>query len=204
MTVIVVTGGIGSGKSEVCRILRTLGFSSQYDADTRAKALYEEIKAKLGDKAKDHPARFALVEIVNIHDPALDFEPIYRVVFGVDTEKMLNEAKKLFSDCTENKVVTVVNGKEDSFYVNGLTAGVLQSFIDKYIEENGGEVDYIHGENDLRGLCDKPDTVGFIFDGIKKNELFPYVEKNGALPRKTFSMGEAYDKRYYMECRKIK
>lgn len=162
-----------------------------------AKACYE--------KDKSNPlARYALVEIVNIHDPALDFEPIYRVVFGVDTEKMLNEAKKLFSDCVENKVVTVVNGKEDSFCVNGLTAGVLQSFIDKYIEENGGEVDYIHGENDLRGLCDKPDTVGFIFDGIKKSELFPYVEKNGALPRKTFSMGEAYDKRYYMECRKIK
>lgn len=162
-----------------------------------AKACYE--------RDKSNPlARYALVEIVNIHDPALDFEPIYRVVFGVDTEKMLNEAKKHFENCTENKVVTVVKNVDDEFCVDGLTAGVLQEFIDKYIEENGGEVDYIHGENDLRELCMRDDAIGFLFDGIKKSELFPYVEKNGALPRKTFSMGEAYDKRYYMECRKIK
>ena len=162
-----------------------------------AKACYE--------RDKSNPlARYALVEIVNIHDPALDFEPIYRVVFGVDSEKIISEAKKRFEGCSENKVVTVVNGNEDSFYVDGLTAGVLQSFIDEYIEKNGGEVDYIHGESDLRSLCNKPDTVGFLFDGIKKSELFPYVEKNGALPRKTFSMGEAYDKRYDMECRRIK
>ncbi len=162
-----------------------------------AKACYE--------RDKSNPlARYALVEIVNIHDPALDFEPIYRVVFGVDTEKMLNEAKKYFDGNTENKVVTVVNGVDDEFCVNGLTAGVLQEFIDKYIEANGGEVDYIHGENDLRELCTREDAIGFLFDGIKKSELFPYVEKHGALPRKTFSMGEAYDKRYYMECRRIK
>ena len=162
-----------------------------------AKACYEADKS-------NPLARYALCEIVNIHDPALDFEPIYRVVFGVDTEKMLNEAKKEFDGSTENKVVTIVKGKEDQFFVNGLTAGVLQSFIDKYVAENGGEVDYIHGEEDLRELCERNNAIGFLFDGIAKSELFPYVEKNGALPRKTFSMGEAYDKRYYMECRRIK
>lgn len=162
-----------------------------------AKACYE--------KDKSNPlARYALCEIVNIHDKALDFEPIYRVVFGVDTEKMLREAKITFEGCNENKVVAVVNGREDHFFVDGLTAGVLQGFIDKYIGENGGEVDYIHGEGDLRELCGRDNAIGFLFDGIAKSELFPYVEKNGALPRKTFSMGEAYDKRYYMECRKIK
>lgn len=162
-----------------------------------AKACYEADKS-------NPLARYALCEIVNIHDPALDFEPIYRVVFGVDTEKMLNEAKKEFDGSTENKVVTIVKGNEDQFFVNGLTAGVLQSFIDKYVAENGGEVDYIHGEEDLRELCERDNAIGFLFDGIAKSELFPYVEKNGALPRKTFSMGEAYDKRYYMECRRIK
>ncbi len=162
-----------------------------------AKACYERNKS-------DPLARYALVEVVNIHDPALDFEPIYRVVFGVDTEKMLSEVKKAFAGASENKVTAVVKGKDDSFSVDGLTAGVLQDFIDKYIAENGGEVDYIHGESDLRGLCDRDNAIGFLFDGIKKSELFPYVEKHGALPRKTFSMGEAYDKRYYMECRKIK
>ena len=162
-----------------------------------AKACYE--------KDKSNPlARYALCEIVNIHDTALDFEPIYRVVFGVDADKMLSEAKKFFEGSTENKVVTVINGREDTLFVDGLTAGVLQSFIDEYIAKNGGEVDYIHGENDLRELCSRDNAIGFLFDGIKKSELFPYVEKNGALPRKTFSMGEAYDKRYYMECRRIK
>ena len=162
-----------------------------------AKACYEADKS-------NPLARYALCEIVNIHDTALDFEPIYRVVFGVDVEKMLEEAKKAFEGNTENKVVAVFGDKEDSFCVNGLTAGVLQNFIDEYIAKNGGEVDYIHGENDLRELSARDNAVGFLFDGIKKSELFPYVEKNGALPRKTFSMGEAYDKRYYMECRKIK
>ncbi len=182
-------------QSEKCKLLFAMGDGNHSLAT--AKACYE--------RDKSNPlARYALVEVVNIHDPALDFEPIYRVVFGVDPEKMLAEAKKAFDGNTENKVITVINGKEDSFAVNGLTAGVLQNFIDKYIEENGGEVDYIHGENDLRELCSRDDAIGFLFDGIKKSELFPYVEKNGALPRKTFSMGEAYDKRYYMECRKIK
>jgi uncharacterized protein (DUF1015 family) len=182
-------------QSESCEMLFAMGDGNHSLAT--AKACYE--------RDKSNPlARYALVEIVNIHDPALDFEPIYRVVFGVDPEKMLAEAKKAFDGNTENKVVTVVNGVDDEFRVNGLTAGVLQEFIDKYIEENGGEVDYIHGENDLRELCTRDDAIGFLFDGIKKSELFPYVEKNGALPRKTFSMGEAYDKRYYMECRKIK
>ncbi len=182
-------------QSEKCELLFAMGDGNHSLAT--AKACYE--------RDKSNPlARYALVEIVNIHDPALDFEPIYRVVFGVDTEKMLAEAKKYFEGNTENKVVTVVNGVDDEFCVNGLTAGVLQEFIDKYIEENGGEVDYIHGENDLRELCARDGAIGFLFDGIKKSELFPYVEKHGALPRKTFSMGEAYDKRYYMECRKIR
>ncbi len=182
-------------QSERCELLFAMGDGNHSLAT--AKACYE--------RDRSNPlARYALVEVVNIHDPALDFEPIYRVVFGVDTEKMLSEAKKNFEGNTENKVTTVANGVEDGFSVDGLTAGVLQEFIDKYIAENGGEVDYIHGESDLRELCARENAIGFLFDGIKKSELFPYVEKYGALPRKTFSMGEAYDKRYYMECRRIK
>lgn len=162
-----------------------------------AKACYE--------RDKSNPlARYALVEIVNIHDPALDFEPIYRVVFGIEPEKLIKEAKEHFASASEHKVTTFTGGKEGCFFANGLTAGVLQDFIDSYIKENGGTVDYIHGEDAVKELSNRPDAVGFIFDGISKAELFPYVEENGALPRKTFSMGEAYDKRYYMECRRIK
>ncbi len=147
----------------------------------------------------------ALAEIVNIHDESLDFEPIYRVVFGVGAEDMVNEAKKKFASCTENKVKCVFGGQETEFFVDGLTAGELQGFIDDYIKDkNEAECDYIHGEDAVLKLSAENNTVGFIFDGIKKSELFPYVEKHGSLPRKTFSMGEAQDKRYYMECRRIK
>ncbi len=150
-------------------------------------------------------SKYALAEIVNIHDESLDFEPIYRVVFGVDPEDMIKEAKKRFDGMGEHKVKCCFGGKEDEFSVDGLTAGVLQSFIDEYTEAHeGSECDYIHGEDAVYKLSSEKNTVGFIFDGIGKSELFEYVEKHGSLPRKTFSMGEAQDKRYYMECRRIK
>ena len=176
-----------------------------------AKALYEEIKTKLGDKAKDHPARFALVEIVNIHDAALEFEPIYRVVFETDTEKLISEFKKYAAldkgginsfdiECIigkESENVTVKNTKHE------LAVGALQEFVDAYLAKNTGTVDYIHGIDSTRMLASKENAIGFIFDGMGKNDLFKSVIVGGSLPRKTFSMGEANDKRYYLEARKI-
>ncbi|MBE6636742.1 MAG: DUF1015 domain-containing protein [Ruminococcaceae bacterium] len=161
-----------------------------------AKACYRE----------DCPAsRYALAEIVNIHDPALDFEPIYRILFGVDPEALLTEAKAHFASHTEHSVTCFFDGKTDAFSVDGLVAGVLQEFLDAYVAAHPeATVDYIHGEESLKALSARPDAVGFLFEGIAKHELFPYVEAHGALPRKTFSMGEAHDKRYYMECRKIR
>lgn len=150
-------------------------------------------------------SRYALAEIVNIHDPSLDFEPIYRVVFGVDVENLVKEAKNHFKNCTEHEVKCVFSDKVESFFADGLVSGALQQFIDEYIEKSEGAVcDYIHGESSVLQLVAENNAVGFIFDGIGKGELFEYVEKNGSLPRKTFSMGEANDKRYYMECRRIK
>ncbi len=150
-------------------------------------------------------SRYALAEIVNIHDPALDFEPIYRVVFDVDPAAMIAEAKAHFADASTHAVTCLYGDKTDAFAVDGLAAGSLQSFIDDYLSRHPkASVDYIHGEDTVRELAAKDNAVGFIFDGIRKDELFPYVEAHGALPRKTFSMGEAHDKRFYMECRKIK
>ncbi len=154
---------------------------------------------------KNPLSRYALAEIVNIHDTSLDFEPIYRVVFGVEPSEMIEAAKKRFCGCSEHKVECVYCDGTAGFSVDGLTAGVLQSFIDEYISGiPGAECDYIHGDDSVRKLCSEEKALGFIFDGIGKSELFNYVEKCGSLPRKTFSMGEANDKRYYMECRKIK
>ncbi len=181
-----------------------------------AKAYYEELKATLGDKAKDHPARYALAEIVNIHSEALVFEPIYRVVFGAEREDLLREMKA-FADAQKGGVpaqtVTVVyrenneECKEEFTFPVGahtLTVGTLQLFLDEYVKNREGvEVDYIHDEGSLLALSAREGAVGFLFDGMKKEELFSAVSRDGALPRKTFSMGVAREKRYYLEARKI-
>ena len=179
-----------------------------------AKAAYEEVKAAVGaDAAISHPARYALVEVVNIHDEALKFEPIYRVMFGVDPEDVLRElsdhTKKLSGTAEPQKITFVYKGNEGEICVDApvrqLTVGTLQDFIDGYIALHSGcEVDYIHGEVSTRTLAAKDNAVGFLFDGMGKSELFRTVIFDGALPRKTFSMGHAEDKRYYMECRRIK
>ncbi len=179
-----------------------------------AKALYEEIKAEIGeDAAKNHPARYALAEVVNLHDPALEFEPIYRVVFGVEPEKFVKEfseyCEALDGDSTPQTVKYIYNGGEGEIIIrkpcHQLTVGTLQTFIDGYIKEHpSAVVDYIHGEDSTEKLANKENAIGFIFDGMGKDQLFKSVMLDGALPRKTFSMGHARDKRYYVEARKIK
>ncbi|MBO7171045.1 MAG: DUF1015 domain-containing protein [Clostridia bacterium] len=180
-----------------------------------AKAYYEEIKASLGEAAKDHPARYALVEVVNIHSEALVFEPIYRVVFGADRADLMAAMADFAAKQTvgETQTVEVVYKntdicKETFTFPHGahsLTVGTLQIFLDEYVKTHEGvEVDYIHDEASLLALSAREGAVGFLFDGMSKAELFSAVEKDGALPRKTFSMGSAREKRYYLECRAIK
>lgn len=178
-----------------------------------AKAAYEEIKASLGDKAREHPARYALAEIVNLHDGALRFEPIYRVMFGVDPADVIAELEKYLlslGGTAEPQVIEYVGrGIGGTLTANHpikqLTVGTLQDFIDGYLAAHtGAEVDYIHGEGSVRALADRADAIGFLFEGMSKSELFKTVIFDGALPRKTFSMGHAEDKRYYLEARKIK
>ena len=179
-----------------------------------AKAAYEEVKAEIGEEAAaSHPARYALVEVVNIHDNALNFEPIYRVMFNVDANDVLCELKKYISTLNgsaEPQKIEYLFGNtrgelEIAFPEKQLTVGTLQDFIDGYVKTHvGAEVDYIHGTESVKGLIKKENSIGFIFSGMTKDALFPTVMFDGALPRKTFSMGHAEDKRYYMECRKIK
>lgn len=178
-----------------------------------AKACYTELKEKLGEEAKRSPARYALCEVVNLHDDALQFEPIYRVVFNVDPIDVINElrkyAEKLKGDAPAQKL-TMVSRIFDSEYEiphpeAQLTVGTLQNFLDRYVEAHPeAEVDYIHGEESLISLARGENALGFIFDGMEKSQLFKTVLCDGALPRKTFSMGHAHDKRYYLECRGIK
>ena len=176
-----------------------------------AKEYYEELKRENPDKdLSNHPARYALAEIVNLHSPALRFEAIHRIVEGVDTEKLLSALKSELGASDSEGVqqfTAVVGGNDITINVtkptSNLTVGSLQQFLDKYIKENGGKVDYIHGEDVVRKLAAAPDSIGFLLPDMGKDELFPTVIKDGALPRKTFSMGHAEDKRFYMECRLI-
>ena len=178
-----------------------------------AKAHYEGIKAKLGESALDHPARYALAEIVNLHDDALEFEPIYRVLFGVDPDDVVKELSEYLDSLDGNaksQSIRCVNASLDVTLtakrpVQQLTVGTLQIFIDEYLKAHKGAcVDYIHGEDSVEALTRKDDSIGFLFEGMRKDMLFKTVMLDGALPRKAFSMGHARDKRYYLEARKIK
>ncbi|MBR3144930.1 MAG: DUF1015 domain-containing protein [Clostridia bacterium] len=156
--------------------------------------------------------RYALVSVVNIFDTAIDFEPIYRVVFGASPETVINA----FLSYTNGEYYGTDAQKFTCVFKNGtktisvkplhkLPVGTLQIFLDDYQKDKKDiEIDYIHGENSLEKICQNENAVGFLFDGMKKDELFFAVRKEGSLPRKTFSMGYADDKRFYIEARKIK
>ncbi len=179
-----------------------------------AKSLYEEIKAEIGEEAaKAHPARYALCEIVNLHDEALDFEPIYRVIFGVEPEKFVDEFEEYLNSLegtADEQSFEIVFGDECKKLIARtptaqLAVGTAQNFIDEYLKTHpSATVDYIHGVEVTKNLAKKENAVGLLFDGMEKNMLFKTVICDGALPRKTFSMGHAEDKRYYIECRKIR
>lgn len=199
-----------------------------------AKAIREEKKQWLSEKEKlDHPARFALVELVNIHDDGLVFEAIHRVVFNTKPEELINNMKEYFtqqwSQLTIETYPTFEEMKQNKktsdsmtqyfcmMYANtyiiagiqnpkfNLEVGNLQAFLDEYLKKNSKiKIDYIHGENITEELGTQEWNIGFTLPIMNKSKFFKTVIVDWALPRKTFSMGEAEEKRYYFECRKIK
>lgn len=176
-----------------------------------AKACWEKIKPTLSERERRvHPARYALAELVNLHDGALAFEPIHRVLFDVDPNSVLDALQKQLGACADGQgqVFTYAAGGRTGRLVvanppSPLAAGTLQGFIDGYLAAHGGTVDYIHGGDVVMELSKKPGAIGFLLPAMEKSQLFPAVREGGALPRKTFSMGHAYEKRFYLECRKI-
>ena len=182
-----------------------------------AKAYWNEIRESLSETERTvHPARFALCEIVNIHDKALLFEPIHRIVTGTSRSvlmaawKSYAEARgmRLAEDGSDHRFTVVsADGEETVAVLNpegAIPCETIQKFLDDFISRNTeADIDFIHGEGSLRTLAAKPDTVGFLLPEIEKHAFFRNVEKLGVLPRKTFSMGEADEKRFYMEAKKI-
>lgn len=175
-----------------------------------AKTCWEQIKQGLTEEERAaHPARYALVELVNLHDSSIVFEPIHRVLFDVEPAHVMAELEKqypistgeaVFEACYAEKSVTarsqIMNGKN--------VVALLQAFLDEYLQKHGGRIDYIHGDDTARELGAGKNAIAFLLPAMDKSLLFASVRENGALPRKTFSMGHAEDKRYYLECRKIK
>lgn len=159
----------------------------------------------------DPLARCALVEVVNIHDTSIAFEPIYRVLFHVDRNDLLAGfiayTEAMGGDDVQRFTV-ISPDRETALDVKAtakLPVGTLQTYLDGYLKEHPEVgIDYIHGEDVVRSLCRQEGTLGFLFDGMQKDELFPAIVADGSLPRKTFSMGHAEDKRYYIEARRIK
>lgn len=177
-----------------------------------AKACWEKIK-KEGKAYPNHPARYALVEVENIHDSSLDFEPIHRILFNCDAFDLLDKLNK-YCGITEEftpksqVIYSVINCKVKKLYIkkptSNLPVGTLQNFLDEYVLKNSCEIDYIHGKDIVLSLSEKKNSVGFLLESMDKSDLFRTIIKDGILPRKTFSMGEACDKRFYIEARKIR
>jgi hypothetical protein len=191
-----------------------------------AKAIWEKVKPQVG---MDHPSRYALVEIENVHDKGLEFEPIHRVLFNIKKdlfaalEKTFGTNLKFISVASADKMVTRVDSAEGEKQVIGLVGGgkqfgvieiahpssnlpvgTIQSFLDVFIKNGGAEkIDFVHGRDVVERLALQPGNAGFYLPGMHKSDLFKTVILDGALPRKTFSMGEAREKRFYMEARKI-
>ena len=172
-----------------------------------AKACYEELKAKQGaENVANHPARFALVELENIYDEAQVFEPIHRLLTEVDVKKLLAYLENEIGG-NGTAIEWFTNGESDKLSINDengeLPLEIIQIALDKYLANNKGEIDYIHGDEALEELSQKENTIGFLMPNVTKNAFFENIVNNGVMPRKTFSMGEAEEKRYYLEGRRI-
>ena len=172
-----------------------------------AKRCWEQIKRNLPEsELETHPARYALAELVNIHDEAVTFEPIHRVLLETVPRGFIEEAAARLPR-GKGQAVTLLAGRREMEIETGMPLGALVALVDELLgdwrREHGGEPDYIHGDEDARALGGRPSSVGVLLPRLEKAELFPYITEHGPYPKKSFSIGHARDKRYYLECRAI-
>ena len=177
-----------------------------------AKRCWEEIRPTLPEAEREgHPARYALVELVNIHDPAVVFRPIHRVISGTRTEDFFDAALAAFPRAEPGEdamgVTLLCGGRELALSVPfslGELVGVADCFLADYRAAFRGAVDYIHGEEETRALASRAGSAGILLPPLDKAALFPDVARFGPYPKKSFSIGEAREKRYYLEARRIR
>lgn len=171
-----------------------------------AKTCYEKLKKDGAATERLSKARYAMVELGNVRDESLVFEPIHRLITGIFPEKLLQDIQEV---CSENgyPVYWTAGEKHGKLFLNPalgqLPVGILQNWLDQALKTGNGEIDYIHGEASLRKLAEQEDAIGFELPAIGKDAFFDAIARDGVLPRKTFSIGHAREKRYYLEARRI-
>lgn len=173
-----------------------------------ARACYEDLKRRYPDRDfSDHPARYAMAELENIHDEVQQFEPIHRIVKGTDPEDLLARMREEIGAEEGMALEWCAGEKSGTIYLDRkkgkLPTAILQTFLDSYLSSHAGTIDYIHGDETLKALARREGSAGFLLPAMEKTSLFPGIISEGVLPRKTFSMGQAQEKRYYLETRKI-
>ena len=180
-----------------------------------AKSCWEKLKAGLTSKEiENHPARRMLAEVVNLHSDAIVFQPIHRVLFGIKED--IVEAFERWLELNGMSLMegseitfTFANGGEEEFAIDGrgklMPLAVMQKWLDKYVAKNKYlSLDYVHGRANVDKIVSESGAVGIIFNAMDKTGFFPAIKAGGALPKKTFSIGNADDKRFYLEARKIR
>lgn len=178
-----------------------------------AKKCWMQLRQTLSESQRQtHPARYSLVEIVNIHDEAITFEPIHKVVFETNPHSFIDDAIAYWAgqsrEGAEHSLRLVTGDREETVSVTGQMIGELiakaEAFCQNYMAANGGKIDYIHNDETALEMGRRPGSAAILLPTLGKDELFPSIIKSGPFPKKSFSIGHAEDKRYYLECRKIK
>ncbi len=179
-----------------------------------ARLCWEKIRDTLTPAEREkHPARYGMAELVNIHDPSISFEPIHRVLFEIEPKSYFEEARSFFGGIrgdgkAVHRIKLASGGRIEEITVTGLTIGSLiavsQRFCAEYAKAHGGKLDYIHDDDTALEMAGRDGCAGLLLPAMDKNELFPSIMKSGVFPAKSFSIGPARDKRYYLECRKIR
>jgi uncharacterized protein (DUF1015 family) len=194
-----VNGLRGEGSGEAAMIIGDGNHSL-----AAAKTHWNELKR---NGLKDAAARYALAELNNVYDPAVEFKAIHRAVFGVDARSFVSDMERAIGGSGRYRVKWRSSGEGGEFSVAasgiGDAIGAVQSFIDGVSEKTGRRVDYIHGDDALESLSSSAGNVGIIMPAMEKSDFFGTVLSRGVFPRKSFSIGESRDKRYYLECRRI-
>ena len=171
-----------------------------------AKTCYEMLKQQGADEERLAKARYAMVELNNVRDASVQFEPIHRLVTGVDPDAFLKTLQEKICSEQGYGITWYAGEKTGTLCLNPalgqLPVGIGQKALDEALDKS--QMDYIHGEDSLRSLAARPGCLGFQLPPISKDAFFDAIEKDGVLPRKTFSIGHAQEKRYYLEARKIR